>query len=180
MNSEEVSNVHAEGSGADRRERLVVVGVDGSESSSAALRWAADEARLRGATLKVVEAWHIPSVGYGAYVAIPEGFEDWAKEAAASLEEQLAEVLGDEPGVTVVREVVEGPAAKVILDAAEGAELLVVGSRGRGGFSGLLLGSVSAHVAHHAPCPVTIVRTKARAKPSAQPASGDDRGHSLE
>ncbi len=141
-------------------ERSVVVGVDGSRGSSAALRWAADEARLRGARLKVVRAWHIPSVSYGAYVVLPNDFEDWGKEAAAALEEQVATVLGEVPQVPVVREVREGPAAKAILDAAEGADLVVVGSRGRGGFSGLLLGSVSSQVAHHAHCPVVIVRQR--------------------
>ena len=158
MTGEEASNAESSVAGTDGRGRLVVVGVDGSEASSAALRWAADEARLRGATLKVVEAWHVPSVGYGAYVALPpDSFEDWAKQTSASLEEQLTKVLGEEPGPSVVREVLEGPAAKAILEAATGAELVVVGSRGRGGFSGLLLGSVSAQVAHHARCPVTIV-----------------------
>ncbi|MGH9114911.1 MAG: universal stress protein [Acidimicrobiales bacterium] len=158
MNSEEVSTMESSAAETHQCEQLVVVGVDGSGASSMALRWAATEARLRGATLKVVQAWHIPSLGYGAYIVPPDGFEDWAKQASTSLAEQLAKVLGDEPGVAVVREVVEGPAAKAILKAAEGAELVVVGSRGRGGFSGLLLGSVSAQVAHHARCPVTIVR----------------------
>ena len=154
-----------EAPGAARAERLVVVGVDGSEASSVALRWAAEEARLRGANMKVVQAWHIPSLGYGAYVVPASGYEDWGKEESASLDEQLDEqlaaVLGDDPKVAVVREVKEGPAAQAIIEAAENAELVVVGSRGRGGFSGLLLGSVSAQVAHHAHCPVVIVRNGA-------------------
>jgi nucleotide-binding universal stress UspA family protein len=142
-------------------QRFVVVGVDGSAASSDALRWAADEARLRRTTLKVVHAWHLPTFGYGAYLgAAADGFEDWAKLARESLDEQVANVLGDDPGLPVVSEVVSGMAAKVVVEAAEGAELVVVGSRGRGGFSGLLLGSISAQVAHHAPCPVTIVRPK--------------------
>jgi nucleotide-binding universal stress UspA family protein len=158
MDGDEVTKVEPP-PGPKAPARFVVVGVDGSEGSSAALRWAVDEARLRGATLKVVQAWHVPTVAYGGYLAVPlEGLEDWAKETSAALEEQLAEVLGDDPGVVVVREVVEAPAAKAVVEAARGADLVVVGSRGRGGFSGLLLGSVSAHVAHHAPCPVTIVR----------------------
>jgi len=142
-------------------QRLVVVGVDGSRASSAALRWAAEEARVRGATLKVVHAWHLPTFGYGAYLATADaGFVDWAKQASASLGEQVAEVLGEDPGMPVIAEVSPGLAPQVIVDAADGAELVVVGSRGRGGFAGLLLGSVSAQVAHHAPCPVTIVRGK--------------------
>lgn len=158
MNGQELPEVSVATSGNGTPEPLVVVGVDGSDGSSAALRWAAAEARLRGATLMVVQAWHIPSIGYGTYAAVPtDGFEGWGKQAAADLDEQVSKVLGPEPEVTVVKEVVEGPAARVILDAADRAELVVVGSRGRGGFSGLLLGSVSAHVAHHAHCPVTIV-----------------------
>ncbi len=137
----------------------VVVGVDGSPASSAALRWAAEEARLRGTKLKVVRAWQFPAVGYGDTVALPPGtVESWGEEATAGLEEQLATVLGPDPQVEIVSEVTEGPAAAVILEAARDAQLVVVGSRGRGGFAGLLLGSVSAQVAHHAPCPVTIVR----------------------
>lgn len=87
----------------DRHGR-VVVGVDGSEASSVTLRWAADEARLSGATLKAVAARHIPSLGYGAYTTVfPEGFEDWSKETSALPEEQLIRVLGEEPGLSVVR-----------------------------------------------------------------------------
>jgi len=145
--------------GPGASERLVVVGVDGSKGSSAALRWAADEARLRGATLKVVRAWQVPTFSYGGYLPMPQqGLEDWAKENSSALEQQLAEVLGEDPGVAVLREVVEAPPALAVVEAAKGAELVVVGSRGHGGFAGLLLGSVSVHVAFHAPCPVTIVR----------------------
>jgi nucleotide-binding universal stress UspA family protein len=154
---------HRQAQASAGAQRFVAVGVDGSAASSNALRWAADEARLRRTTLnlKVVHAWHVPTFGYGAYLgAAADGFEDWAKLARESLDEQVANVLGDDPGLPVVSEVVSGMAAEVVVEAAEGAELVVVGSRGRGGFSGLLLGSVSAQVAHHAPCPVTIVRPK--------------------
>ncbi len=140
-------------------ERVVVVGVDGSKESSTALRWAAAEARLRRAKLTVVEAWQRPTPGFGSYIAVPpDTFEDWATVTAASLKEQVDSVVGDDASLEVLRKVAEGPPARVILEAAEGADLVVVGSRGRGGFSGLLLGSVSAQVAHHARCPVTIVR----------------------
>jgi nucleotide-binding universal stress UspA family protein len=139
---------------------VVVVGVDGSRASSAALRWAADEARLRGARLKVVRAWQFPAVGYGDAALPPGTVESWEAETSAALEEQLAQVLGPTPDVEVLQEVIEGPAAAVILEAAKDAQLVVVGSRGRGGFSELLLGSVSAQVAHHARCPVTIVRSE--------------------
>ena len=138
-------------------ERVIVVGVDGSESSSGALEWAAGEARMRGATLKVVRAWHVPVLAYGPYVSPPPP-SDFKKNAEALLDEQINRVLGPNPGVTVVRELAEGPAAEVILVASAGAEMIVVGSRGLGGFGGLLLGSVGAQVAHHAHCPVTIWR----------------------
>jgi nucleotide-binding universal stress UspA family protein len=148
--------VGSERPGANRPR--VVVGVDGSEASSAALRWAAEEARLRHAVLHVVHAWHIPAVGYAGWAGVPvnDGV-DWAQESAAGLAAQVEATLGDAPQLEVVREVVEGPAVAALLEAAQGAELVVVGSRGRGGFAGLRLGSVSAHVVHHARCPVTVV-----------------------
>jgi nucleotide-binding universal stress UspA family protein len=141
----------------DRPAPLIVVGVDGSDQSSAALTWAAEEARLRGGTLKVVHAWNVPTVEYASY--IPTAFADLGNAASIELDAQIAEVLGPDPDVPLEREVREGPPAQAILDAAKDASLLVVGSRGRGGFAGLLLGSVSTQVTHHAHCPVTVVRT---------------------
>lgn len=139
--------------------RVVVVGVDGSEGSSAALAWAAEEARLRGATLRVVHAWHMPTVGYAGAGYLPAAaFEGLAGQADSALRSQVAEVLGMHPTVPLEHQIAEGPAAQVLLDTAKGAEMVVVGSHGRGGFAGLLLGSVSAQVAHHAHCPVVIVR----------------------
>ena len=141
----------------------IVVGVDGSEHADAALRWALREAVLRGADLDVVAAWHEPFVpdlsGMApvttATVAIAE---ETAKIVDRAIDAALVadDVAGD--AVAIHRTVDHGPAAHVLLRAAEGADLLVVGSRGRGGFAGLLLGSVSHDVAHHAPCPVVIVR----------------------
>lgn len=143
--------------GARPEGRFMVVGVDGSKPSSGALSWAADEARLRGLALKVVRAWHVPAFVYGPYTPPPPA-GDFEKSALELLDKQIKEVLGEDPGVPVVREVREGRAAEVIVEASAGAEMVVVGSRGLGGFSGLLLGSVSAQVAHHARCPVTIWR----------------------
>lgn len=137
--------------------RFIVVGVDGSKQSSAALAWAAEEAALRGTSLEVVHAWQLPALAYGD-IAVPVSFEGLGTAAAAMLDEQVTSVLGEHPPVPLVREVREGPAAQVILEVAKGAEMVVLGSRGRGGFTGLLLGSVSGHVSHHAHCPVTIVR----------------------
>jgi len=136
---------------------LIVAGVDGSEESKRALRWALAEARLRGARLRAVYAWTYPFTAGPGYMQPldPDLQGSLQKEAEHMLDEALAEV-GTE-GVEVERAAVEGPPAAMLVEAAEGADLLVVGSRGRGGFSGLLLGSVSQQCAHHAPCPVVIV-----------------------
>jgi nucleotide-binding universal stress UspA family protein len=136
----------------------VVVGVDGSEASSAALAWAAEEARLRGTALRVLRAWQVPALAYGAWVLPPDSLADWEASVGSELEDQVSAVLGDRAGLEVVAEARQGPAARVLVEASASASLLVVGSRGGGGFSALLLGSVSLQVAHHASCPVVIVR----------------------
>jgi nucleotide-binding universal stress UspA family protein len=137
----------------------IVVGVDGSEESKLALRWALEEARLRDASVRAVYAWRDPyalTPGYG----LPEDFEfDALREHAVErLDAVIAEVAGTTTDVEVDGVVAEGPAGSVLVQAAEGAELLVVGSRGHGGFVGLLLGSVSQQCVTHAPCPVLVVR----------------------
>jgi nucleotide-binding universal stress UspA family protein len=134
----------------------IVVGVDGSEESLRALRWALDEARLRGAPLECVHAWSLPVVTSGGLLPITEGLVETLGEEAAKRVDVLFAGL-DTEGVEVEKNVVEGPPAAVLVDAARDAELLVVGSRGHGGFAGLLLGSVSHQCAHHAACPVVIV-----------------------
>jgi nucleotide-binding universal stress UspA family protein len=136
----------------------IVVGIDGSDHAKEALRWALDEARLRGASLEVVHTWFLPAyTGYGYTAALiePQGLIDAATE---TLEKTVDEVCGSARDVQVERKVVQGAAAEVLATEAAGADLLVVGSRGHGGFAGLLLGSVSQQCAHHAPCPVVIVR----------------------
>lgn len=135
-------------------QQRIVVGYDSSPGAHAALRWAAEEARLRGASLDVVHAWTYYVVG--ATGLMPVDPTDLEAAAGTVLDEALAE-LGTVRGVEVNRRLTEGPAAQALLHAAEGADLLVVGSRGRGGFAGLLLGSVSQQVSHHARCPVVIV-----------------------
>jgi nucleotide-binding universal stress UspA family protein len=138
---------------------LIVVGIDGSEPSKQALRWALGEARLRGASLRVVYAWTMPVYfGYGvtpAAVLDPQSLRAAANE---NLDETVAEVVGGAKDVSIERKAVEGLAAQALVEEAKDADLLVVGSRGHGGFTGLLLGSVSQQCAHHAPCPVVIVR----------------------
>ena len=131
----------------------IVVGVDGSAASLDALRWAARQAELTGATLEAVTSWSYPTT-YGFPVIANV---DWEKGARTVLDQAIAEALGD-AGESVVRRVAEGHPSRLLADLAVGADLLVVGSRGHGGFTGLLLGSVSEHVVTHAPCPVVVVR----------------------
>ena len=140
---------------------MIVVGIDGSESSRDALAWALAEARSRDARVTVVAAWHVATMAYAAPLVLPvEGGIEHSFERSAEL--ALAATLEDmgdaAESIQVEQRVVAGPAAKVLVSEAEKAELLVVGSRGHGGFTGLLLGSVSQQCAQHAPCPVVIVR----------------------
>ncbi|MFE2432599.1 universal stress protein [Streptomyces sp. NPDC059373] len=133
----------------------IVVGVDGSTSSEEALRWALRQARLLGGTVDAVIAWEFPAA-YG-FAALPVD-TDVEAAAGAVLAEAVAKVAKDEPGVEIRESVSVGNAARALLDTARGAELLVVGNRGRGGFTEALLGSVSQHCVHHATCPVVVVR----------------------
>jgi len=136
--------------------REIVVGVDGSESAQAALRFALDEARLRGASVRAVAAWHIPAAAYGGAFdpGLVAGLGPRTQEV---LEQALERAAEHAAGVDVEPVVREGPPARVLLEEADDAALLVVGSRGLGGFRGLMLGSVGQQCTHHAPCPVVIV-----------------------
>ena len=139
----------------------IVVGIDGSPPSGQALRWAAAEAKLRGAALRVVHTWAFPYIvaGPGLDPTLDARMIEDVRRKAEELVEHELSVLGDEAaGVDIERVVVDGAPAPTLIEAAEGSDLLVVGSRGHGGFAGLLLGSVSQQCAHHAPCPVVIVR----------------------
>ena len=133
----------------------IVVGVDGSEAAFEALQWAVDEARRRNATVEAVYAWHQPFVGGYSYMGeIDLGY--YEEEARQVLDQAVDAV--DASGIPPIeRTLTAGGAAGVLVEAAKGAALLVVGSRGRGGFSGLLLGSVSQQAAHHTPCPIVII-----------------------
>jgi nucleotide-binding universal stress UspA family protein len=142
------------------QERRIVVGVDGSGSSKSALRWAIGQAKLTGATVDAMIAWHYPASagGYGwAPVGVGTAF-DFKENAEKVLADAIGTVCDPGSGVPVRARVVEGNAAQVLLDAADGADLLVVGSRGHGGFTEALLGSVSQHCVHHARCPVVVIR----------------------
>ncbi|HEY5334808.1 MAG TPA: universal stress protein [Mycobacteriales bacterium] len=137
----------------------VVVGVDGSEPSKHALRWAQFIARASASTLEVVAAWQ-PFTAYGGIGAgwsvMPD---DWNPEhdAEKALTATVDEVFGENRPTALQLTVREGNAAQVLLEASHGARLLVVGSRGHGGFSGLFLGSVSAACTEHATCPVLVL-----------------------
>jgi nucleotide-binding universal stress UspA family protein len=135
----------------------IVVGVDGFESSKAALRWAIHQAKLTGAVVEAVTAWHVP-VGTG-WVP-PADMPDYQDDAFAILTEAITEMCAVDPDVQVCPRVVEGRAGQVLVDAAQGADLLVVGSRGHAGLAEALLGSVGQYCVHHAPCPVVIMRGK--------------------
>jgi nucleotide-binding universal stress UspA family protein len=140
--------------------RRIVVGVDGSDQSRAALRWALRQAELTGAEVQAVIAWTYAVMGYGWAPVLAADEADWGETAAKTLAGVVADEADPAAEVRVSTSVVEGNAAQVLLKAAEGAELLVVGSRGHGGFAGALLGSVSQHCAHLAPCPIVIVRNR--------------------
>jgi nucleotide-binding universal stress UspA family protein len=135
----------------------IVVGVDGSPEADAALEFAVGEARLRGLPLRVVCAWEPAASAYvgEAFTVTPDAFVAAEHHAEDVLRASLGRVRHE--GVQVEALSIEGRAASVLVEQAAGAELLVVGSRGRGAAKRLLLGSVSSEVAHHAACPVTII-----------------------
>ena len=134
---------------------FVVVGVDGSESSMAALRVAAEEAAARSAKLHIVVAWHIPLAVYTDGLPPPAEITTDMKEAAEDIARQAEAAVP--AGVEFETRLREGQPQDVLVEEGEGAEVLVVGSRGLGAFTRFVLGSVSQHVSHHATCPVVIV-----------------------
>jgi nucleotide-binding universal stress UspA family protein len=141
-------------------DRYIVVGVDGSRGSRTALRWALAQAWLTGTTVEAVAAWQQPATydySYGS-IPFPSPGDSIAVNAEKALTETVADVVGtaDRP-VHVRTTVAHGPATQVLLKAAAGADLLVVGSRGHGAFAGMLLGSVSQHCTQNAPCPVVVI-----------------------
>jgi len=135
--------------------KKIMVGVDGSDSSKGALLWALDLARALDKRIEVVTVWEYPMMfGWEAGV-----FFQWTPEedAKKALHDTLKELFGDDIPPEISTSVHRGNATVALLDASKSADLLVVGSRGRGGFSGLLLGSVSAACAERAKCPVLVV-----------------------
>jgi len=137
----------------------IVVGVDGSEVSAAAVDFAFEQAQSRDTTLTAVLAWHDPvRTGPGDLLPLVYDLDALEQETAAVLAESVAGHAEKYPDVQVRQELVRGHADDVLIDAGRSAELLVVGSRGRGAFRGLLLGSTSRALVHYAPCPVAVVR----------------------
>ncbi|MFC3495783.1 universal stress protein [Glycomyces rhizosphaerae] len=141
-----------------RGQGVIVVGVDGSPSSRRAFDWALRQADATGMKIAAVLAWRAPT-GYGTGAWVAQGV-DWAEEARIQLESIVAPASAEWPQVPVEQRFLEGHPAAVLLEQAQGADLLVVGSRGHGGFAGALLGSVSNHCVHHATCPVVVVHDR--------------------
>ena len=137
----------------------IVVGIDGSKEALAAVRWAVDEAQHRNATVEVLHVWHYVYMGDPMGISAVASVENVEESAQLVIDEALAEAGAAGEAVGITGRAIEGAAAKVLLEEAETADLLVVGRRGRGGFLGLLLGSVAQQMAHHSPCPVVIVPT---------------------
>jgi len=134
----------------------IVVGVDGSPSSLAALDWAARQGELTGSSLELVMAWEWPT-SYGAPFVFTTEWNP-AADAAKVLDGAVATLRAAHPGLAIDSTVVEGHPAVALVGASEGAQLLVVGCRGHGEFAGMLLGSVSEHCVTNAHCPVLVMR----------------------
>jgi nucleotide-binding universal stress UspA family protein len=147
----------------DRATRApIVVGVDGSTTSRDALVWAMRQATLTGAPVRAVNVWHHPSEVFtpaepGSRLLLPDPERNAADELA-----MVVSQADERTGVPLEQRVVEGQTIPVLLEQAQDASLLVLGSRGRGAFTGMLLGSVSEHCVSHASCPVAVVRSADR------------------
>ncbi len=145
-----------------------MVGVDGSETSHEALRWAAEEARLRSSRLVTVYAWSFIAaqpIGDPGMLAVPAGdlpgqLEAESDAAQVALDAAVDAVLGAETGIEVERKLVERDPGEALVAESGDADLVVVGSHGRSGLTAALLGSVSRHVVDHAKCPVVVVKQR--------------------
>jgi nucleotide-binding universal stress UspA family protein len=137
-----------------RRRNRIVVGIDGSPCSHAALQWAASEAASHGAELIALHVWHVPYVGIPG-LSPPYDKEIFAAHARSVVDAAIAAV----PEASGAKsEIVEGHTVPALVDASRGASMLVVGCHGHEIAPGIMLGSVSHHVAMHAACPVVIIR----------------------
>lgn len=150
------TSVHLETEGhAMNDQRHIVVGVDGSEGAAQALEWAVEEAAIDGSRLTAVMVWSRPVI-YGAYAEVAVPIDERLREGAVANLQAAVKKVAD--GVDITQRVIEGPAVPALTQAAQGADLLVVGSRGSGGFASLLIGSVALGCAHHASVPVAVIR----------------------
>jgi nucleotide-binding universal stress UspA family protein len=143
----------------------IIVGVDGSSHSQRALEWAAREAAARHTSLTVLTVHQALGSGWsGGPVAYPgdQDLTEHARELALAETDKALEAIGTQQPTEVTVRAVNGLPAQELLSAAEGAEMLVIGSRGAGGFTRLLLGSVSSQVTHHATCPVVVIPAEDR------------------
>ena len=143
--------------GTTATQRRIVVGVDGSAASLAALRWAVRQAELTGAPLEIVSTWEW-RVGYlGLGIPVPPDY-DPAEEARRQLDKAVSAVLTPRDAIEVRQSVMEGHPAPVLEALSTTADLVVVGNHGHGEFAGMLLGSVSEHCVTHCHCPVAVIR----------------------
>ena len=133
----------------------IVVGVDGSDGSKDALRWAAQLADSFGARIDAIATWEMPMVSM--WSLLPASFSP-QPDIEKLLEKTVTEVFGPDRPQDMRLKVFEGPAAEMLIELSQGALMVVVGNRGLGGFAGVLLGSVSSRVAEHAACPVLVAR----------------------
>lgn len=148
----------------DNESRRILVGVDGSDSSIEALRRAATIATALDAPIEAITTWEYPALLESYYPS-----EDWSPEEDAKqvLSDAVEQAFDGAPPPRLSTRILHGPPARTLIEASEGAFMLVLGSRGHGGFAGLLLGSVSTACAHHSHCPVLIMR--------GTPATGTDK-----
>ena len=144
----------------------IVVGVDGSESSKQALRWAKFMATTTGSTIEAAIAWSPPVAWAGAGWSVPPIMWDPEDDAAKVLASTVVEVLGPDESTAVTLTVRKGGAAQMLIELSRDAQLLVVGNRGHGGFVGLLLGSVSSACVEHSHCPVLVLHGDAAVPPT--------------
>jgi nucleotide-binding universal stress UspA family protein len=146
----------------ERTAGRIVVGIDDSDQAAAALRWALTEGVLRQATVEVVHSWSPPlsALPFGATLVIPVDEAAIDSAARASVDEIVDAALAemDEQPPEVLRTILPGGPSTTLVEVAEGADMVVVGSHGRTGLSRLMLGSVAMAVVNHAPCPVVVVR----------------------
>lgn len=148
----------------ERGSAPIVVGIDGSEASRSALQWAVREAESKGYSVLVISTYAIPAIamaepGFSYEPANVQELADYCRQVVAT---EVSAASKEHPAVKIEAKVIEGPAAQTLIDASERASMLVVGSRGHGGFVGLLLGSVSQQCVTHAHCPVMVMRPYTR------------------